>query len=286
MNKRCKNCGANVPDNAKFCQVCGGSDFIAADSEQEQMMNSNKTISVQSGYSQNQYNQQPPVGQIWQPPVPQNKPKKKVGLIVGIVAAVLVVLAAIGAVAENILKSKGYGYYDSGIGTADNSADNSSENYTKGEFDGSVYVNEWANIKFEIPEGFSEADSSEYSTVENSTTDCGIYFISDDKTGLIYICYEKLPSYPEYNEKEYLDAAIKVIDDISGVTYSTPDAYSKAKVAGISYTKAEFKINNGYTDMVDTICVKKLENYMISVCALSPTSQENAELIDSITKAK
>lgn len=285
MNKRCKNCGANVPDNAKFCQVCRGSDFVADTSEQQQM-NNDKIVSAQSGYYQNQYSQQPPIGQIWQPPVPQNKPKKKAGLIVGIVAAVLVVLAVIGIVSENLIKSKDSGYYDSGIGTINDSENSDSENYTKGEFDGAVYVNEWANIKLSIPEGFSDADSSQYSIVENSTIDCGIYFISDDRTSAIYVCYEKLPSYYTYNENKYLDAAIKALDTVSGITYSAPDAYSEITVAGTSYTKAEYKLNNSYMTLVNTVCVRKLGDRMVSICVMSPTSEKNAELIDGITKVK
>lgn len=288
MNKKCKACGADVPNDAKFCQVCGGTDFVA-DAPAQQQLNDDKTVAAQPVYNQNSYNPQSPVGQAWQPPAPQSKPrKKKTGLIIGIVAAVVAVavIATIGVVSEKKLKDKGYGYYDSDIGASSGSSNGSSVGYTKGTFDGSVYVNDWADIKLEVPEGFSNADSSIYSTVESSTVECGVYLVSDDGMNLIYICCEKLPTYPVYSESEYLDASVKNLDSVNGISASLLDEHSKATVAGRSYTKAEVGFNNGYVDLVDTMCVRKIDGYMVFVCAVGQSAESNMELIDSITKAK
>lgn len=56
MSKQYKSCGSYVPNDANFCQVCGGSDFVS---------------------ESNQTPNQPTFDQTWQSPVPQNQPKKK-----------------------------------------------------------------------------------------------------------------------------------------------------------------------------------------------------------------
>ena len=289
MNKQCKACGSNVPADARFCQVCGGAEFIT-----------NNVPTNQPVYNQNQYNQKPPINQTWQPPVPQNQPKKKkTGLIIGIVAAVLVVLAVIGMVAEKAFQDQGYGDntgnngdYSYNIGGANGNTDNSSsENeeklyYSKGNFDGSVYENKWADIKFALPEGFSDADSATYMAAENSNTECGMYFMADDTMGLIYICYEKLPTFPVYDEEEYLDSAMKSLEYVSGVTYKIPDTYSTASIGGYAYAKAECEFNNGNGDFANTFYVRKLDNYMIVISAIGVNSGYNDALVANITTAK
>ena len=303
--KKCQFCGANVPDEAKFCQGCGSSQFIIEDDEQTGILTDNPYQPVQNQNTNNQiYNQQPvntqpAYQQPWQPPVPQNQPKKKkTGLIIAIVAAVLVVLAGIGMVAEKVLQEQGYGYYeddgDSGydfnIG-GNNSSSNNDDiaeaiKYTKGSFDGTTYINDWADIRFALPEGFSDADSATYMAAENSNTECGMYFMADDTMGLIYICYEKLPSFPVYDEEKYLDSAMKSLQNVSGVTYKIPDTYSTASIGGYAYAKAECEFNNGNGDFANTFYVRKLDNYMIVISAIGVNSGYNDALVANITTAK
>lgn len=303
MNKQCKACGSNVPAEARFCQVCGGSEFLANNPQQPIGINNNVNPN-QPIYNQNQYGQPNPINQGWQPPIPQNQPKKKkTGLIIGIVAAVLIVLAGIGMIAEKAFQDQGYGDnndtgyygdYDFNIGGTDNSSNESGSydesvkvDYTKGTFDGSVYTNEWADIEFALPAGFSNADSTTYSAAENSTTECGAYFMADDTMSLIYICYEKLPTFPIYNEEEYLDSAMKSLKNISGVTYNKiPDTYSTATIGGYAYAKADCEFNNGYGDFSNAFYVRKLDNYMIVISAIGVDSNSIDTLVSKITTTK
>lgn len=301
MNKQCKACGSNVPNDAKFCQVCGGSNFIINNTTQQTGINNNST-SYQQGYNQNQYEQRPPVNQTWQQPIPQNQTKKKkTGLIIGIVVAVLVVLAGIGMVAEKEFQDQGYGNndisnnddYSFNIGDNNNSLDDSSfydesekVYYTKGTFDGSVYVNEWSDIKFALPEGFSNADLATYNAAENSNTECGAYFIADDTMSLIYICYEKLPTYPSYDEEEYLDVALKSLKSLTEITYTVPDTYSTATIGGYTYAKAECEFNNGIGNFSNTIYVRKLDDYIIFISAVGINPELNAALVSNIGNVK
>lgn len=298
--KKCQFCGANAPNEANFCPICGGSDFLVQNAQTQSDASCDN--SSQPIYNQNQNNQPNTVNQTWQPPTPQSQPKKKkTGLIIGIVAAALIVLAGIGIVAEKAFQNQGYGDNDTdyqedysfNIGDTDNSSDESSSNdetaktaYTKGTFDGSVYTNEWADIKFALPNGFSNADADTYSSAENSTTECGAYFRADDTMSLIYIIYEKLPTFPVYDEEAYLDSAMKSLKSLTNITYHTPDTYSDAEIGGYSYVKAECELNNGYGDFTNTIYVRKLDNYIVLVSAIGINAESNDALVSNIKPVK
>lgn len=302
MNKQCRACGSNVPSEARFCQMCGSTDFISSN-QQQSMSNSNSGDINQPIYNQNQFTQQNSFNQAgWQSPVPQNQPKKKnTGLIIGIVAAVLTVLAGIGFVAEKAFQNQGYGStgeygsdedYDFDIGgTDDFSTDSDSYDepdeieYTKGTFDGTVYINEWADIKLALPEGFSNADSTTYATAESANTDCGVYFMSDDTMSLVYICYEELPTIPAYDEESYLDVVMDNLEAQTQITYQTTDIYTTTSIGGYAYASAECKFNNGYGDFVQNIYVRKIDNRMIFIAAIGVSADANQNLINMITKA-
>lgn len=275
MSKQCRTCGSSVEDNANFCQACGGTDFIM-----------NNYTSNQTSFPQNQ---QYSNNQTWQQPIPQNQPKKKkTGLIVGIIVAVVIILAGIGIIAEKAFQEQGNG--DGGNGNSEKTNYSSEETpeklyYSMGTFDGSVYTNKWADIKLALPEGFSNADSATYSAAENSNTECGAYFIADDTMSLIYICFEKLPTFPVYNEEKYLDSALKTLKNTSGITYQVPDTYSSADICGHTYKKAECQFNNGNGDFANTIYVRKLDNYMIFISAVGINTETTDALVNNITKA-
>lgn len=158
--------------------------------------------------------------------------------------------------------------------------------YSKGTFDGYAYVNKWADIKFTLPEGFSDADSITYMSAENSNTECGMYFIADDTMGLIYICYEKLSTFPIYDEEKYLDSAMKSLENVSGVTYKVPDTYSTATIGGYAYAKAECEFNNKNGNFANTFYVRKLDDYMIVISAIGVNSGYNDALVANVTTAK
>lgn len=265
MNKQCKACGSNVPNDAQFCQVCGGADFII----------------------DNQTPNQPIYSQSWQPPVSQKR-SKKTGLIIGIIAVVLIVLAGIGMVTERVFQEQGYGDNTGNNGDTNNNFEGIPEKlyYSKGTFDGSVYTNTWADIKFELPEGFSNADLATYNAIENSNTECGIYFMADDTMGLLYICYEKLPTFPTYDEEKYLNSAMKSLQNVSGITYEIPNTYTAATIGGYTYAKAECEFNNKNGDFANTFYVRKLDNYMIVISAIGVNFGFNDALVNRITTAK
>lgn len=268
ISEKCKSCGADAPLEAKFCPMCGCSDFTG-----------NDAVFDQSGYDAGSDVPQPATeSQMWQPAAPETPlKKKKTGLIIGIVAASLVVLVGIFLVVGKILQSSGSEvYYDSSVKT----------DYTKGTFDGSVYTNEWADIKFELPAGFVDADASTYATAESETTECGAYFTANDSMSIICIYYEKSPTVPVYDEETYLDASMKSFESVSGITYKIPDKYSSSTVGGHEYMKAEIEFNNGYGNFLNSIYVRKLDNYMICISAIGIDSESISALVNKIKNVK
>ena len=225
-------------------------------------------------------------------PQPQPQPKKKkTGLIIGIVAGVLVVLAVIGMVAEKAFQNMGYGdsddidsdyIFDLGDDSEDDDAPQT-VSYTKGTFNGVTYENKWADMKLVLPTGFSNADAATYASAESQSTECGFYFLADDFSSIIYVCFEKLPTFPVVDEEDYLDA---LMDTLAGVpNYTTTDAYADSTIGGYMYKKAECTFTNDNGKFVNSFYVRKLDEYMIAVSVMGVNSTANDALAGRIIKA-
>lgn len=162
----CPNCNNQLEDNSAFCPYCG-TQFIqqnydpnayaqqgyAQQGYPQQNYDPNAYAQQsypQQGYDPNAYAQQgyPQQPQYTQPqayqqPAPVQQPKKKnKGLIIGIVAGVLVVLAAIGSIAQKAFQNQGYGNGDqpSGSNSGNVSQNGGAEN--SGSDNGGMFDNE------------------------------------------------------------------------------------------------------------------------------------------------
>lgn len=306
MNKLCKRCGASVSDEASFCSVCGGNEFTYENPTPAQDMNQNYAGTQnmqqpqfgnqqfygnqnqnpnpnpnQNPYQYNQPNQpMPGMNQPWQPPVDPNKKKKKnVGLIIGIIIGVLVILTIIGGVVGNVL---------SGNYVINNNGAASPANYSTGTLDGNVYTADWADIKFMIPDGYANSPESVQEMNElDDATECGIYVESNTgEISWLYICYEKLPAFPKYDETKYLDDSISSLnDDDTGVTATLPDSYTRVQIAGQYYLKADCLLDNGAVTFTDSIYVRKVGDYMVVICAISESAEANEALMNCFVPA-
>lgn len=186
----------------------------------------------------------------------------------------------------------------SGCGTNDNNADkgnntnqtqtdkNSITNtasYTKGSIDGSTYLNEWADIKLVIPDGFHEVDRSTYSSLENSSNEFGLYIMADDATSLLYITFQKLPSYPIYDESDYLDSTMDTLSKRTDIEFNTSKSYTSATIGRHNYTKATFTYSNGYIDIIGNSYVRKINNYIVGISVEGASADSNDALVQKIT---
>ena len=315
MQKYCSKCNCEVEENARFCPMCGSPEFTSVDSEATTVLNENMGYPPQPHYNQPDYSAQQPsqpqtsvnsqqVPQFqqavpFQPPVAQKKKGLK-GWQIALIVVGVIAFAGIASIVVKVFRQQGYGdspkpqtsYFseDNGNNSVEDNGDNfaaSKIEYTKGTLsDDGIYTNAWADIKFVMPEGFSNADSSTYSNAEDSTTDCGMYFIADDTMSLVCILYEKLPDFPKYDEESYLDAVMESIETQmpTGIKYETTDRYTTQTIAGYAYAKAECNFNNGYGDFVQSFYVRKQGDYMIAIYAMGMSYASNDDLVSRITK--
>lgn len=135
MNKQCRNCGAYMSSESLFCSKCGGSDFVVFETQPQANVYGNAGQGQPSAYNnagQPYGYQQMPNSQAWQNVAPQNSqpaqhyqysqesqaPKKKTGLVVGIIIALIIgsmifAIVGIGVVVSCAIQkeeSKGNGY--------------------------------------------------------------------------------------------------------------------------------------------------------------------------------
>lgn len=301
MYKQCRTCGSQVPLDAKFCQTCGNSDFIVPN-QQAPYMNNPMDNQPNYNYGQNSYGQANTGNQTsWQPATPQeNSKKKKNGLIVGVVVAVILVLAGIGYAAQEAWQDMDndeyYGIeddynFDEVFSEPDYSEDIvinddviNGVGYTKGTFDGTVYENEWADIKIKLPEGFHNSDPDSFLSSNDPDVECGLFFIANDSTSLFSICFEKLSSYSSIDTaEEYLEVALDNFESDPNYTYIISNAHSTVYLAGYEYVRGECQMNNGNNDVVTTIYIRKIDDYIVFITVNSIKGEcDNDKLIRDV----
>ena len=298
--KICPNCRNTVEDSAIFCDKCG-----ARFTEQN---------NVQANYSQqpnNQinYTQQPNNYGVNQPQyqqpvvVQQTQPKKKnTGMIVGIVAAVLIVLAIIGSVAQKAFQDQGYGS-DGGndytpsynFGTNDSSSNNdinsTTDNnvsdvmtYNKGSVVDGWYVNEWANMRFDTNGSWTDGSAEEYGSYEGDpNTECGIILNDADNGKQLVICFEKLhgPS-ASVTEEAYLDiitSGLKQQYSDANLTCTVADYYDTT-VANEKFKTAKFTFDG--STLIQEFHVRKYDGYMIFIAVMAQDSFDASTIVNNI----
>ena len=191
--KICPNCNNAVGDKAIFCHKCG---------VRIVMQNPTTNYPQQSQYN---YGSTQPQFQN----TPQTLPKhKNIGMIICIAVVVLIGSAFIGSVAEKVFQEQGYGDDNSLTNHNTNSAtDDSSSNvmtYNKGSLKDGWYVNEWANMRFDI-NGLTLATDDMLAVFEtNPRMESGL-LINNEKTDVtVLILFENLYGQT-VSETEYIN---------------------------------------------------------------------------------
>lgn len=271
MAKRCLGCGNVYENNVNFCATCGSQNFQNLDSSQVAgVQNPQQQYNYQQPVSQQQFNYQQPVQQYVEP-----KKKKNVGLIVGIIAGVLILLGIIGALAQNDLEEPeipDIDIMDSVVPDIE---------YTKGEVIDGYYINEWANIKFEITEDYPDNTEELRSMQENAITDCGFASgnLTDGSGRLFSIAFENLGwQANNYSTEEYMNVLIDGLEEgykEANVVYAVSETAEKT-IAGETYKFISIDVGNGM--LCQQICVRQIDEYMvvITVSNTDKTEVENA----------
>lgn len=295
--KVCPNCNNAVEDSAIFCDKCGTRFAV---------QNNNPVNYPQQPVNQPNYVQQPQYNYGANQPQIQNAPqtppkKKKTGMIIGIIAAVLIVLAIIGSVAEKAFQDQGYGdggndytpsynfsTNDSSINENTNSTtDNNvsdAKSYNKGSMKDGWYVNEWANMKFDANSNWTDGSAEEYdSYAGDPNTECGVILNDATNGKQLVICFEKLngPS-ASVTEDAYLDiivSSLKQQYSDANLTCTVAD-YFDTTIANEKFRTAKFTFEG--STMVQEFHVRKYDGYMIFVAVMAQDNFDASTVANNI----
>lgn len=168
--------------------------------------------------------------------------------------------------------------------------DSTKQKYSKGELHGNVYTNEWANLKIELDERFSEASQEHYDAYDNLLTDCGAYFIAEgdgDELGIVFY------KGGGYSVKEYCDEALDTwmgsvrthVNEVFSKEYIENIVYEKnakpVDIAGETYLGVflTVRFENGLSTVYSDYCAEK-DRKIIDIVVVADSLEESLGIVD------
>ena len=153
--------------------------------------------------------------------------------------------------------------------------------YTKGELNGDVYTNEWAGIRFTLPEGFVNGSAEDYDDSSDIYTDACLVAEDDDDNGISFMIEESKGFTGETEEDFMTDITEDALDEeMISQGWSFGDFYSMT-IAGETYRA--IKLSNSYTDAFEEIIACRIYNdHMLCFICYGDTDIIDA-FFDSIT---
>ena len=214
------------------------------------------------------------------PYVSDKKKKSPVGIIIGCVAAFVILALLI--IIPVALKTPDIGPVNSANKTPNNYDFKLPPSYTKGTITNGVYENEWADIKFTITSAWPEAEASQYENYETLNTECG--FLSADPLfgKQLAFQFEDLSYYGKsYTAADYLDALKMQYENTfeqNGIDAYFED-YFDYTIAGRDYLTLLVQSENG---VILCSCVRVLDNHAIIISASSSSEDEIVSVFSQI----
>ena len=161
--------------------------------------------------------------------------------------------------------------------------------YNTGELKGRVYVNEWANLRIELDERFTETTQEHYDAYDNLLTDCAAYFIDEgdgDELGIVFY------KGGMYSVKEYCDKTIESWMDSVKIHVNkifTPEfikgmVYEKnaipVEIAGETYLGAFLTVRyeNGLSTVYSDYCAEK-DRKIIDIVVVADSLEESLDIV-------
>ncbi len=170
------------------------------------------------------------------------------------------------------------------------------QKYSKGELQGNVYTNEWANLKIELDERFTEASAGHYDIYDNLLSDCGAYFIDEgdgDELGIVF--YKGgMYSVKEYCDKtieSWMDSVHKHVNIVFSPEYIKNIVYEKnaipVEIAGADYLGAflTVRFENGLSTVYGDYCAKK-DRKIIDIVVVADSLEENLSIVKDFESYK
>lgn len=199
--KYCAQCEMKCRANEFYCSNCGSRKFIVAPGtdipDNTRKSNVDTSVSQSAGaapkISEDGFNN---TFEGFTPDQGYRAKRRRGRLITLAVIASLIMLSVVFM----------FVFYQSG--EQDDKGDISDIEYNKGELKDNVYLNEWCNLKIEIPDGWREANWETYIELDGSSNkvDCGLALQSDRGIGLFLVVFED-GGYYHISESKLLDYA-------------------------------------------------------------------------------
>lgn len=281
----CSNCGKSIERNAGFCTHCGEKNINSISTDDEQTVSifekGNASYVAQEDVtpSEHRYNNEKEIS--------GNKGKKK-GLVIGIIAAVLLILIIIGSTAEKSLQDRNasdlsteYDFSETEkiLGELEDSEISTVKEYSKGVLTSSTYTSSFCELQFANPEGWVMLSEDEIEEQFNSNPEQYVYelaTVSSTSQERVFLMIEKLPT-KNFTVEQYMKA-VAANNASAGVSVISDD--STRIIAGETYNV----INADVTDAATGISAKtdyymrKIEDRIVCIMAVYlPGNQANIE---------
>lgn len=293
MAKKCSNCGTVWNETDNYCHRCGSSEAVYDNSFNSEYVQQNYGDYYSQQYQQFQqpvYNPGTMNDQQQNPynPFPQPVPKKKkTGKRIAIAFVSIVILCIASVIINVIFEKNGFG--NSSI-ISDNS-ETSGYSYTKGTVGNGFYVNEWANIKFEITDEWPQLREEDFNGTFESTYNEEIGFCSlnelNGKAFLVSFINNSglLRNYTadEYIKSFYDDLSKTYIDE--GIILDT-DEITDIVIADENFRVMNISLNGPASTVYQCICVRKLDNRFIVISVSATDKDTITERLNTIVKAR
>lgn len=255
--KICTNCNNVEADTSKFCSNCGSSSFRDEHSIDNEIYNSQTNYEFLTDETIIEA---------------KKRRKKKMLSMLGVLALILIVLVFVTAIKVT---------HDSKVTKPSNDYTNNTEiPYSEGIFENSVYVNNWADIKIELPESWSEASQKQYSSYEDEITTCDFYAENSDGDLLSILFINLSSNDTTYSEDEILREMTTGISSKLENPNTTEPLYQLLGNQLYLYSDVEGKIND--KDMCITSYVRFQDEYAIVINITSKNPENNHSISASI----
>ncbi len=304
----CKNCGAELVENAKFCGICGKE--ILEENIKAKCTNCGNEYNSELGMCPNcgetahleiqniaVLNDEVNKGQSEPLPLPIPQPtetkkslKKWQTVLIAITGIlVIIIISVTNTLRDYNEKQKIDDEFDAAFGDLaddlEDFADDSNDvAYTKGIFENNIYTNEWANIKLTAPEGYTEGNSVNYDSFsDGGTTECGLYLISPQYE-MYAITFVDISSQKYVDENIFLSQlSVGILQqNIENVEYTIPEKFEDITIAGENYVVAHYKATTFGVGVVQSYYVRKIGDRLCSIVIINSTKEENNALVSNI----
>ena len=151
--------------------------------------------------------------------------------------------------------------------------------YTKGAIVDGVYINEWANIQFEVTDEYPETPSV-YSTFETNVSDCG--FVSQSESLTFCVTFDNLTMYSKPEPDWYVEQIISQMEQSmldNDFSFEFGEA-SEMTVADASYAVVDGTVGDDFIYV--TVALRIVDNRGVSILLMSPSQEQNYNILSAI----